>query len=71
MTEGSRILRQPRTSVRRTPADAQELPGLHITLLGGDEESIDRLREKMTTADQQSVVNGFITGVQTVAKEAR
>ena len=30
-------------------AAAQELPGLHITLLGGDEESIDRLREKMTT----------------------
>jgi hypothetical protein len=30
-------------------AAAQELPGLHITLLGGDDESIGRLREKVTS----------------------
>jgi glycosyltransferase involved in cell wall biosynthesis len=30
-------------------AAAQELPGLHITLLGGDDESIGRLRDKVTS----------------------
>lgn len=42
-------------------AAAQELPGLHITLLGGDEESIGRLREKMTTGGAKLEFRGRVS----------
>ena len=42
-------------------AAAQDLPGLHITLLGGDEESIGRLREKMTTGGAELEFPGRVS----------